>query len=183
MPPGGLELEIAVVFADIRGSTTLCETVGTTRFAELVNGFYRRATECLVSHDAIVDKLIGDEVMALFIPGIAGVDYRHKAALAAIELVKTMADEPALPVGAAVNSGIAYVGNVGTGRVVDFTALGDPVNTASRLQSQAAPGEVIMSDEIFGTVRNEYPDAPQRQVEVRGRKVPASIRVIALTAG
>ena len=178
MPTGGLELDIAVVFADIRGSTMLCDTIGTSRFADLLNSFYRRATECLVSHDAIIDKLIGDEVMALFIPGIAGIDYRHKAALAAIELVRTMADQPPLPVGAAVNSGRAYVGNVGTGQVVDFTALGDPVNTASRLQSQAAPGEVIMSDEIFATVRGQYPDAPRRQLEVRGRSVPASVRVV-----
>src|ERR1700730_10294638 len=93
LPPGGLELDIAVLFADVRGSTALCERVGATVFANLLNRFYRTATDVLVNHDAIIDKLVGDEVMALFIPGIAGKDYRRRAAVAAVDLIRALSTE------------------------------------------------------------------------------------------
>src|SRR5260370_19454062 len=101
--------------------------MGAGAFADLLNRFYRIASDVLIRHEAIIDKLIGDEVMAIFVPGIAGPGYRHEAALAAIELVTAVSREGVLPVGAAVNAGIAFVGNVGADRVVDFTAIGDPV--------------------------------------------------------
>ncbi len=86
----------------------------------------------LIHHDALVDKLIGDEVMALFISGVAGPDYRRKTALAALDLAAAVDD---VPVGVAANAGIAFVGNVGSGTVMDFTALGDAVNVGARMQS------------------------------------------------
>lgn len=72
LPLGGAELDIAVLFADLRGSTAMGEHLAPSAYAALLNQFYNSATEVLVSHDAIIDKLIGDEVMALFIPGICG---------------------------------------------------------------------------------------------------------------
>jgi adenylate cyclase len=111
-------------------------------FAALLNDFYRTATSVIVAHDGLVDKMIGDEVMALFVPGLSGKDYRKKAVHAAQALMHALGYdtgcEPSLPVGAAVHAGIAYVGNVGVGGITDFTALGDTVNTAARLQGHAA---------------------------------------------
>jgi adenylate cyclase len=112
-----------------------------TEFAERLNQFYATATNVLIHHDGLVDKLIGDQVMALFIPGLAGPDYRRVAALAAVDLAGAVGD---LPVGVAANAGIAFVGNVGSGTVMDFTALGDAVNVGVRLQAHAAPGEVVL---------------------------------------
>ncbi len=94
----------------------------------------------LIHHDGLVDKLIGDEVMALFLRGLAGPDYRRKAVLAALDLARAVDD---MPVGVAANAGIAFVGNVGSGSVRDFTALGDAVNVGARLQSHASAGEVV----------------------------------------
>jgi adenylate cyclase len=122
--------------------------------------------------------MIGDEVMGLFIPGIAGADYRRRAVQAATDMIGVMARKPSLPIGAAVNSGIAYVGNVGSEHVVDFTALGDPINIASRLQAQAGPGEVLVSDEIYSMVDDEFTAGQQRLVAIRGRDAPMSVRVI-----
>ena len=76
-----------MLFADIRGSTAIAEHMEPSAYAALLNSFYRVATEVLVRHDAIVDKLIGDEVMALFIPGICGADYKRLAAEAAVALL------------------------------------------------------------------------------------------------
>ena len=182
LPPGGLEVDTAVVFADVRGSTSLAERIGPGAFADLLNRFYQIANDVLIRHDAIIDKLIGDEVMAIFVPGIAGPGYRHEAVLAAIELVTAVSRDGVLPVGAAVNAGTAFVGNVGADRVVDFTAIGDPVNTAARMQAQAAAGEVVLIDDLYPEVSAQFPDAPQRSLAIRGREAPIGVHVVRVPA-
>src|SRR5262249_18304036 len=145
------------------GSTALGEKRTPAALAALMNRFYRAATEALIRYDAIIDKLIGDEVMALFIPGICGPQYRRRAAEASLALLNALgygrSIEPWLPLGVAVNSGLAYVGNVGAESTVDFTALGDVVNTASRMQANAKIGEVILSESVYDSVADQYPRA------------------------
>lgn len=175
LPSGGIEIDVGVVFADIRGSTAIGEQSTATAFAERLNRFYAAATDVLIHHDGLVDKLIGDEVMALFIPGLAGAEYRHKTALAAVDLAAIVHD---LPVGVAANAGIAFVGNVGSGTVLDFTALGDAVNVGARLQSNASPGEVVLSAELYSLIAADHPDARSESVEVRGRDAPVAVAVL-----
>jgi adenylate cyclase len=181
LPPGGAEVDIAVLFADIRGSTELGERLGPRAFAARLNRFYHAATETLIQHDAIVDKLIGDEVMALFIPGICGPEYYRHAAEAAIALLRAVGYEdpegPWIPIGAAVNSGLTYVGNVGGHGVVDFTALGDTVNTAARLASNARAGEALLSESVYGAVAARLPNLEQRTLALRGKEAPFTVRV------
>src|ERR1700759_3414960 len=90
MPVGGAEVDVAVLFADVRGSTGLGERSGASEFAQLLNRFYAVATEVILRHDGLIDKLIGDEAMALFIAGVAGPDYRRKALDAARELLEAV---------------------------------------------------------------------------------------------
>src|SRR5215472_9427259 len=172
LPPGGAELDIAILFADVRGSTQLGERLGPAEYAALLNRFYKAATETLIRHDAVIDKLIGDAVMALFIPGFCGPNYVQRAAEAGLALFRALgyqnAETPWMPIGAAVNSGKSYVGNVGSEGVVDFTALGDPVNTASRLASSAGAGELLLSEEVFETVSEKIPSAEIRTLNLRG---------------
>jgi adenylate cyclase len=180
LPPGGIELDIGVLFADIRGSTTMGEEVTATQFAEQLNRFYATATEVLIRHDALIDKLIGDEVMGLFLPGMAGPDYRSKTALAAIDLADAASD---LPVGVAANAGVAFVGNVGSGTVLDFTALGDAVNVGARLQSFASPGEVVLSSDLYELIAPAHPGARADVLQVKGRAEPVEVAVLAVAAG
>jgi adenylate cyclase len=175
LPSGGIEIDIGVVFADVRGSTSMGEQSTATEFATRLNRFYETATNVLIHHDALLDKLIGDEVMALFIPGIAGPDYRRKTALAALDLAAAVDD---LPVGVAANAGIAFVGNVGSGTVMDFTALGDAVNIGARLQSYASPGEVVLASDLYALVAAQHPDARSERVDVRGRDEPVDVAVL-----
>jgi adenylate cyclase len=179
LPSGGMEVDIGVVFADVRGSTAIGEQSTATAFAERLNRFYATATDVLIHHDGIVDKLIGDEVMALFVQGFAGPDYRAKAARAALELAAVVDD---LPLGVAANAGTAFVGNVGSGTVMDFTALGDAVNVGSRLQAFAAPGEVVLSAELYALVADDHPGARAERVDVRGRDVPVDVAVLTVGA-
>lgn len=182
LPPGGMVVDVAILFADVRDSTALGEHLNPATFAATMNRFYNVATNVLIGQGALIDKLIGDEVMALFIPGVAGKDYKRKALEAAQELLAAVGNaagkEPWLPVGVAVHAGEAYVGNVGS-NVTDFTALGDTVNTAARLQSEAAAGQLVVSETLF-----EY--APlsagePREVHLRGRETPILVRVLDFT--
>jgi adenylate cyclase len=180
MPPGGAEVDVAVLFADVRGSTTLGEQVGASEFAALLNRFYATATEVILRHDGLIDKLIGDEAMALFIPGVTGPDYRRHALAAARELLQEVGygspEGSWLPLGVGLNAGQAYVGNVGTA-VVDFTALGDAVNVAARLQGSAGEGQLVVSADLLDDMEAELPRAQLRELDARGRgeAVPALV--------
>src|SRR4051794_17506869 len=182
MQPGGAEIDVAILFADVRGSTRLGERMGARDYADLLNRFYAVATGVLLRHDAVLDKLIGDGVMALFVPGIAGADYRPRAVQAAVELLRGVGygtpEGPWLEVGAGVNAGVAYVGNVGQKGMTDFTALGDPVNLAARLQGEAAGGQVVIAAELA----DAFPDAPARVCSLRGHEAPVDCRVLEAAA-
>jgi adenylate cyclase len=178
LPAGGAQVDIAVLFADVRGATGLGEHRTPAEFAELLNRFYAVATDTLVRHDAVIDKLIGDEVMAFFVQGIAGQHYRREAVLAGLDLLRAVGygtpDGAWLELGIAVNAGQAYVGNVG-GEVVDFTALGDPINVAARMQQSASAGELLVS---CGIADELTAGAPRRHLELRGHTQPIDAFVL-----
>ena len=181
-PPGGIDVDVAVLFADVRGSTQLGEHEDPCDYAALMNRFYRAATKVLVEHDAVIDKLIGDEVMALFLRGVAGPDHRRRAAEAGVELLRAVGEGseegPWLSVGVGVHAGTAFVGNVGgDGGVVDFTALGDPVNVAARLQSLAGVGEIVVGASLDPALSEVLPGARRRTVELRGHREPIEVLV------
>ena len=182
LPPGGALIDIGVLFVDLRGSTPLGEQVGATEFARVLNRFYHVATDVLLEHDALIDKLIGDEVMALFISGIAGADYRRKTCEAGLKLVAAAQGDrllrEGLGFGVAVHGGPAFVGNVGASGVVDFTALGDTVNTAARLQSFAQPGELVISEDLCHSVNGPKLEGERRMVDLKGKAEPFAIRVV-----
>lgn len=181
MPPGGAEIDVAILFADVRGSTALAEQLGASAFAKLLNRFYRTATDSILAYDGIVNKMIGDEVMALFLP-LSSPDYRRAAILAAQHLIRSVRDEETreawLPIGIGVHAGTAFVGKIGSEGVYDFTALGDTVNTASRLQSEAEAGKIILSEEIYQSASDVFPDLESRTVELRGKQESVSVRLL-----
>jgi adenylate cyclase len=178
LPAGGAEVDVAVLFADVRGSTALGQRGAASDFASLLNRFYVAATQTLLRHDAVIDKLIGDEVMAFFVRGISGPQYRRRAVRAGMDLLKAVGygtDEgPWLEVGVAVNAGVAYVGNVG-GSVVDFTALGDPVNISARMQQHAAGGELLVAS---GVADELMANSARRALNLRGHEQPIDAFVL-----
>ena len=175
---GGAEVDIAVLFADVRGSTVLGERSTPTEFATLLNRFYRVATDVLVSHDAVIDKLIGDEVMAFFVRGISGPGYRARAVDAGTDLLRAVGygtpAGPWLTIGVAVNAGVAYVGNVGAA-VTDFTALGDTVNVGARMQAEAAGGELLIRE---GLSPESEAGLLRRTLNLRGHDEPIEALVV-----
>lgn len=166
--PGGAELEITALFADVRGSTGLAETMSPAAYSAAVTQYVQVATRAIRAPGGIVQKLLGDGVMALFIPGPVGGDHAAKAVAAAHRILA----EVSLPVGIGVHTGEAWVGFVGEEDVLDFTALGDAVNAASRLGSDAAAGEILLSAETARAARIDTASLEPRRLELRGRQEP-----------
>jgi adenylate cyclase len=178
---GGAEIEVSMLFADVRGSTALAERIGTRAFTDVLNRFYRVAVEIVVEVDGLVDKFVGDEIVALFAPGWAGPEHARRAIEAADALLRATGhvsadgspSEPWLPVGAGVHTGVAYVGTVGlAGQVTDFTALGDPVNATARLASAAAAGTILVSQDAARSAGLEPAGLEAQSLELRGRTEP-----------
>lgn len=167
--PGGATIEITALFADIRGSTGLAERIGTTAYSTAVAQYVRIASEAIRRPGGLVDKLLGDGVMALFIPGFAGADHAARA----IEAARTILREVSLPVGVGIHTGPAWVGFVGgVQEVLDFTALGDAVNVASRLGSDAAAGEILISGTTATAAEIPTDGLEARHLDLRGRTEP-----------
>ena len=177
---GGAEIELTLLFADVRGSTSLAESMGVRAFRKLVDRFYHVATAVLLSHHAVIDKFVGDEVVALFIPALSGTNHPHDAIEASRDLLRAtghgQSAGPWIPVGVGIHTGEAYVGTVGD-TVTDFTALGDSVNVAARLASAAGPGEILVS--AVSAKAAGLHDAPEtRHLTLRGREEPLDVRVL-----
>ena len=171
--PGGAEVEISVVFADVRGSTAIAERMLPQEFSRLISRFYGAAAEVIDERDGIVDKFVGDSAVALFIPGFAGSDHAADAIAAAQGLLEQTGNdgpEPWIPVGAGVHTGKSFVGTVGEGDARDFTALGDTVNTAARLTGLAAAGEILVSAEAAAAGGLDTTGLERRTLELRGRE-------------
>jgi adenylate cyclase len=184
---GGAEVELTILFADVRGSTRRAEDMSPSDFRDLINRFYRSATHELFRRNAFVEKLVGDAVTALFVPGFAGEAHARVGARAAIAVLRSTGHAqpggPWIPVGVGVHTGCAFVGATTTeGGLADITALGDDVNTAARLASVAEEGEVVLSDatvEAAGLPRHEM--RPERR-ELRGRTEPIDTWTMRVTA-
>lgn len=176
-PPGGMTTEAGVLFADIRGFTRLSEQRDPEEVSALLRRFYRSAERVLFP-EAIIDKLIGDEVMALYLPMYGGFEAAPPVMLRhARELLGALGyggeDGPIAEVGIGLDYGEAFVGNVGQGSLNDFTAIGDVVNVASRLQGQAKGGEIVASARLMERLEGDPPGEPI-ELELKGKSEPVT---------
>jgi adenylate cyclase len=172
-----------MLFADVRGSTSLAEGMTPTEFTQLISRFYSVASAVLIDHEAIIDKLVGDQVTGLFTPGLAGPEHSRRAVDAARDILRLTghadADGPWISVGAGVHTGTAYVGAVGeTHGTTDITVLGDAANTAARLSSSARQGEILISDDSFAAAQLPSENVERRHLELKGKTEPVSVRVL-----
>ena len=149
LPTGGADVPVAILVVDVRGYTSLSETMAPSELVNKLNVFFNTCTDALMHHDALIDKYLGDAVQALFLPGVAGSDYVRCAYEAGKEI---LAKFDYLPIGVTIHSGISYVGNVGSDQIVDLTAMGDVVNTTHRLQSAASAGTMVVSAEVYDSL-------------------------------
>ncbi len=175
----GAEVEISMLFADVRGSSKLARQMPVFDFTRLMNRFYRVSREILIDHDAIVEKYVGDEVVALFVPFLVGPEHARRAVGAARALLEgtghSAVEGPWVPLGTAVHTGPAFVGMVGADDSSDFTALGDAMNVAAHLAMQAAIGEILLTDEAAAAAGIDHVSLERRHLSLKSHPIDALV--------
>lgn len=178
----GAEVDSSYLFADVRGSTSLAEEMRPAEFREAMDGFFTSATHVLMDHEGFVDKFVGDEVMAFFIPALTDEQHALRAIQAGQALIGAVAgsDHP-LPIGVGVNSGVAFIGTVGTEDKVEFTAMGDPVNVGARLAAAAGAGELLVSMDTMRSAGMADEGLEHRSLELKGKSGRTDVVVMGAT--
>ena len=181
---GGAEIPASFLFADVRGSTTIAEGMSATDFRALLDRFYGVASTVVFEHDGMVDKFVGDELIAMFFPLLAGPDHQAAAIATGEALLRATGhgdpDGPWCPLGAGVHTGPAWVGAVGDAQHTELTALGDTVNTTSRLAAAAGAGEILVSADAAVAAGLE-PGLPRRSLDLKGKS--GTTEVVSLRVG
>ncbi len=170
---GGAEVPITVLFADVRGSTGIAERSSASAFSVLLARFYAQVTTAVQDEGGIIDKFLGDGVMALFIPSFTEKQHAQRGLSAARRILR----EAELPIGIGLNTGQAFTGFLGpSDEVAGFSAVGDAVNVAHRLGEAAGSGELVVGgDELSSDVppSNEPDEAWElSELQVKGRDQP-----------
>ena len=176
-----------VLFADVRGYTSLSEEVGASDVTTLLGEFYDHCSAAIWERDGIVNKLIGDAIFAIYNFPIRRSDHIKQAVLSGTELqrrcramkTKKLGGRGDLPVGIGVgiHTGDVTVGEIGTS-IKDFTAIGEVVNLASRLQGASHPGEVLVTEGVYREVEQNFPGAERRVCALKGIAQPVTAFVL-----
>lgn len=175
---GGAEVEMSMLFADVRGSTALSEQMTPMEFQKLINRFYVEATRAIAEEHGLVEKLAGDAVAAFWGAGFAGKNYVARTVHAA-QKIQNVLGEQKIPVGIGVHAGVAYFGAMGSeGGLVDISAIGDEVNTAARIASRAAAGEILISEAALAQTGIDSEGLEVRKLELKGIREPVTVRAM-----
>ena len=178
---GGAEIEVTLLFADVRNSTALAERMSATEFRALLDRFYRLATDVVFANDGSVDKFVGDEVMAMFFPLASGEAHAAKALATARQLLRDTGNDgpaPWLPMGAGVHTGPAWVGAIGDDRFVELTAIGDTVNVTARLAAAALQGEILATPAALEHAGLSSAGLERRSLELKGKSAPTEVLLV-----
>jgi adenylate cyclase len=181
---GGESQRITLLFADVRGFTTMAEKMKPREAVEVLNEFFARMTNVIFEHDGTLDKYLGDGLMALFGAPFALQNDAEAAVRAAVNMQKSLAElnmisgRSPLNIGIGVHTGEAVVGFLGTERRMDYTAIGDTVNVASRLTSQAGPGQIVISTATYAQICGQIRCCQLPAMKLKGRDEPIEVHEV-----
>jgi adenylate cyclase len=182
VPLGGERRPITVLFSDIRGFTSMAESMGPDAIAQLLTEYFSEMVEIIFEHGGTLDKFVGDAIMALWGAPIAHTDDADRALRAAVAMQRgvarlneqwALAGRPEIGVGIGINYGEVFAGNIGSHRRLEYTVIGDAVNVANRLCSEAGPGEILVSEALCQVVKDQadYEYLPAMALRGRTRSV------------
>lgn len=174
---GGSRSQITVLFADIRSFTGFSERIDPERLVSVLNRHLAAAAEAILAQEGTIDKFLGDAVMAWFNAPIPQVDHTYRAACAALQIRKAIEEVHAslppdlhLSFGVGIHVGEAVLGLVGTERRLEYTAIGDCVNTAKRIQENAAPAQILISADTYARIQHQVHAIPIGDIQVKGKR-------------
>lgn len=179
-----IDIQATVMFADLRGYTRLSERADSAGIARLLDKFYDECAPAIWKRDGIINKMIGDAVLSIFNFPLERQDHVRQAVLAAIEIQRQCGDmqselsglagaEGPVKIGIGIHTGTASIGEFGTA-YKDFTIIGSVVNKASRIQGAAESGEILISDDAYRSIREDYPDLEPRTYRLKGIDQPVA---------
>jgi adenylate cyclase len=182
---GGAEVELSLLFADMRGSTRLSEQKGTTEYIRLIQRFYKTAAQAIIERNGMVNRLIGDQVIGMFVPRFSGPEHPAVAIDAALDILRRTGhadpDGPWAPIGIGVHCGTAYVGAVGSKEGLnEIAVLGNAANLAARLSSNAAEGELLVSEQAAAIAKPANLSLETRRLTLKGISQPVTATVMTL---
>jgi len=175
---GGVNQKVTILFADVRGFTSMSETLPPERVVEILNEYFTRVANVIFEHGGTLDKYLGDGVMALFGAPISKGNDAENAVRAALGIRDLLDDFnrdtgarnwPELRVGVGVNTGIVTAGNIGSPKRIDYTVIGDAVNVSSRLCSNAVAGQVLISESTGTEVGSVFRLQPLAPLQLKGK--------------
>jgi class 3 adenylate cyclase len=179
---GGIRKPIAIVFCDIRGFTTFSENLAPEALIEVLNCYLSMAADAVLAFDGILDKFIGDAVMGLFNVPLDQAFYTLRAVKAALKMQQDIREyhqhvgaDRQLNFGVGINAGEAVVGNVGTTKQMNYTAIGDSVNYAKRLQENAKGGQILVGLAAYEQIKDQIEVRELPPLPVKGRSVPERV--------
>lgn len=175
---GGAKRDVVVLFSDIRGFTPLSERMSPDEIASLLTEYFSEMVDVVFEHGGTLDKFIGDAVMALWGAPLARDDDADRAVRAAIAMQRRIdwlnaewsrQGRQTIAVGIGLNAGEVFAGNIGSDQRLEYTVIGDPVNTASRLCSRAGAGEVLVSELLYRRLADPPPVAALDPIPLKGK--------------
>jgi adenylate cyclase len=181
---GGAKRQVVVLFSDIRGFTQLSERMSPDGIAGLLTDYFTEMVEIVFRYGGTLDKFMGDALMALWGAPIARIDDADRATRAAIGMQQALRQlnvrwqqqgRPALAVGIGLNAGEVFAGNIGSERRLEYTVIGDAVNIAARLCSQAGPGEILIAEPLHAILSQPPPVSALTPVPLRGKSRPVPV--------
>jgi class 3 adenylate cyclase len=179
---GGKRGQITTLFADIRGFTTYSESLPPEELVSVLNQYLKSAADAVLAQEGTVDKVMGDAVMAWFNAPIAQPDHTLRAVKAALgiqdgieALHKELPKDAHLSFGAGIHFGEAVLGVVGTEQRIDYTAIGDSVNTAKRIQENSEAGQILISDPAYKLVKGDIEVKEVEPVHAKGKQKPLKV--------
>ncbi len=184
MKLGGDKRQVAVLFSDIRGFTALSETMNPDDMASLLTEYFTEMVDCVFRHGGTLDKFIGDSVMAQWGAPLGGPDDADQAMAAALEMIAELEKlnarwsaegRPRMEIGVGLNYGEAFAGNIGSERRLEYTVIGDTVNTASRLCGAAAAAEILISDPMLRALSAPPPVEECPAMELKNKSQPVKV--------
>jgi adenylate cyclase len=181
---GGDKRVVTVLFSDIRGFTALSETMNPDDMARLLTEYFTEMVDCVFEHGGTLDKFIGDAVMAQWGAPLGDADDPDRAlaaALAMMEALDRLNDKwrtegrPELQMGIGINTGEAFAGNIGSERRLEYTVIGDTVNTASRLCGAAKAGEILVSESLRTALHKAPGMERTAALELKNKSQPVTV--------
>jgi adenylate cyclase len=179
---GGVKQEVTVLFADLRGFTALAEHLPQERLIEVLNGYLTAGAQPVLEHDGTINQYAGDEIMAIFNAPLRQKDHVLRAVESGLAIHRRLQTyhailEPELRLncGVGIATGQAVVGNVGTPQIMNYTAVGDVVNLAKRLEESAKGGQVLIGASSYQHVQDQVVVRPLSPLTVKGREEPVAV--------